>query len=59
MYCKKCGAKLEEQDIFCYFCGATVEKSTETVEKDNYYESTSVDTNNLLKIYVGQNEDKI
>lgn len=59
MFCKKCGAKLEEQDTFCYFCGATVEKSTETVDKDNFYKETSIDTENLLKVYVGPNEEKI
>ena len=59
MYCKKCGAKLEEQDTFCYFCGATVEKLTDTLEKDNYYKSTSIDTDNLLNIFIGPNANKI
>lgn len=59
MYCKNCGAKLEPNDTFCYFCGAKTDISTEFVEKDNYHESTSIDTENLVEIYVGENKDKI
>ena len=59
MYCKNCGAKLEPNDTFCYFCGAKTDISTEFVEKDNYHESTSIDTENLVDIYVGENKDKI
>lgn len=59
MYCKNCGAKLEPNDTFCYFCGAKTDISTEFVERDHYHESTSIDTENLVEIYVGENKDKI
>mgnify|MGYP003291176986 CR=1 FL=1 len=59
VFCKKCGAQLQENDIFCYFCGATVEKTKSNNEVDKHYESTSISNDNLIKTYVRENVDKI
>jgi uncharacterized membrane protein YvbJ len=40
-YCSKCGAKLKEDDKFCYACGAPVAK----VVKEEF----TVSTNNLIE----------
>lgn len=40
-YCTKCGAKLDEDDVFCSLCGTKVEKITS--------EEYSVDSDNLIE----------
>jgi uncharacterized membrane protein YvbJ len=40
-YCTKCGAKVNEDDVFCSSCGTKVEKITQ--------EEYSVDSENLIE----------
>lgn len=52
MKCKKCGADLVDNAKFCVNCGTSVDNSKESV-------NTSYEDEELLKLYIGNNHEKI
>jgi hypothetical protein len=63
-YCAKCGAKLKEDDKFCYACGASVAKVVEeefTVSSDNLIERVKelLHEGNVTRIIVKDEAGKV
>lgn len=62
-YCPKCGAKLKEDDKFCYACGASVTKVVKeefTVSADNLIEKVRelLHEGNVTRIIVKDEKGK-
>lgn len=63
-YCVKCGAKLKEDDKFCYACGATVAKVTHeefTVSSDNLIQRVKelLHEGNVTRVIVKDEKGKV
>ncbi len=63
-YCSKCGAKLKEDDKFCYACGTPVAKIVKeefTVSADNLIEKVKelLHEGNVTRIIVKDEKGKI
>jgi len=63
-YCSKCGAKLEENDKFCYVCGAPAAKIVReefSVSADNLVERIKelLHEGNVTRIIVKDEKDKV
>ncbi len=63
-YCVKCGAKLKEDDKFCYACGATVAKVTReefTVSSDNLIQRVKelLHEGNVTRVIVKDEKGKV
>ena len=63
-YCPKCGAKLKEEDKFCYACGAPAPKIVEeefSVSADNLIEKIKelLHEGNITRIIVKDEKGKI
>lgn len=64
IYCSKCGARLKEDDKFCYACGASVVKVVReefTVSSDNLIEKVKelLHEGNVTRIIVKDDEGKV
>lgn len=62
-FCSKCGAKLKEEDKFCYACGASVAKVVKeefTVSADNLIEKVKglLREGNVTRIIVKDDKGK-
>ncbi len=63
-YCSKCGAKLKEDDKFCYACGASIVKVVKeefTVSADDLIEKVKelLHEGNVTRIIVKDEEGKV
>ena len=63
-YCVKCGAKLKEDDKFCYACGTTIAKVTReefTVSSDNLIQRVKelLHEGNVTRIIVKDEKEKV
>jgi len=63
-YCAKCGAKLKEDDKFCYACGAAVTKVIReefTVSSDNLIQRVKelLHEGNVTRIIVKDEKEKV
>ena len=59
MKCKKCGADLVGNAKFCINCGASVSDSKEKVNNSKEKVNNSYEDEELLKVYIGNNYEKI
>lgn len=63
-YCSKCGAKLKEEDKFCYSCGAPITKVVKeefTVSSDNLIEKVKelLHEGNVTRIIIKDEKGKV